>query len=95
MSYFLAAPVLPPKQAKVDSPAVEVSAPPQPQTSQQPPAAMTEPKTVIEALQQRAARYKELADKAKADDNSSKARRMDRAFKVGWPCVFCVKQNMS
>merc|ERR1719234_1575824 len=39
------------------------------------------PSTVLEALEQRAAKYKQVADQAKAEGNSSKARRMGRIFK--------------
>ncbi|XP_072045567.1 coiled-coil and C2 domain-containing protein 1-like isoform X2 [Amphiura filiformis] len=74
--------VSPAKQQRIDAPdgtpaATTSAASDQPQTIP----GMPQPKTVLEALQQREARYKEIMTKAKAEENTSKARRMGRAHK--------------
>ena len=40
------------------------------------------PKTIMEALEQRLAKYQEASDKAKEEGNSGKVRRMGRIVKV-------------
>jgi len=68
------------------SPPVQQEVPPPPQA----PAASASgppppPTTILEALEQRLAKYKDAADKAKEEGNGSKARRMGRITKVRNP----------
>ena len=78
---------VPPPSQQVNPPAPTAAAPAEiPPDQPQAMPGMPQPKTVLEALQQREARYKEIMEKAKAEGNSSKARRMGRAHKVS----FCV-----
>lgn len=43
---------------------------------------MTPPKTILDALEQRMAKYKETCDQAKANSDERKARMYDRIVKV-------------
>lgn len=84
MSIFIAA------AAKLNpSEPQQQSAPPPPQAAPQPQASAASssgppppPKTVMEALEQRLAKYQDAADKAKEEGNGGKARRMGRIIKV-------------
>ena len=56
---------------------------PQSQASAAPSDPPLSPKTIMEALEQRLAKYQDGADKAKEEGNSGKVRRMGRIVKVG------------
>lgn len=51
------------------------------------PVAPTEPKTVLDALQQRLNRYREAAIQARANGDERKARMHDRIAKVSPVCA--------
>ena len=76
-----------PRPEEAAAAAAAASSPPEPEPpTQQELSAMygapTEaPTTVLEALEQRLAKYKQVADQAKSEGNSSKARRMGRICK--------------
>lgn len=69
----------PPPSQQSSQPSSSAPSPPQAPPSNEPPPA---PKTVLEALQQRLAKYEEATQKAKEEGNGSKARRMGRIVKV-------------
>ena len=68
----------PPPSQQSSQPSSAPSPPQAPPSNEPPPA----PKTVLEALQQRLAKYEEATQKAKEEGNGSKARRMGRIVKV-------------
>ncbi|CAD7089481.1 unnamed protein product [Hermetia illucens] len=67
-------------QAAAEAPAAPEPTPPPP-AAEEPAPAMQEPRTMLEALQQRLDKYKSVEAAAKAEGNSGKARRFGRIVK--------------
>lgn len=77
-----AAAKLNPSEPQQQSTPSQPEAAPPPQASAASSGPPPPPKTVMEALEQRLAKYQDAADKAKEEGNGGKARRMGRIIKV-------------